>query len=500
MMMEEGQIDLKHVVEQDIQIIKGNMTLMEALPPPNLAMRVPSEPGAFPQAGPLSHRTNSESFTTDTSSNMCHQNNNEDPLADLQGMDELVVARPVDVPTINEAEPVDPMERSTNSKKATWAWRFLTCLLLLAPLTAVLIVILVARKQPNPKDSTINALDDPITNISHDEMETPIKSRFNLPLSLPNSTMTLMLLDDSGASPQSKAYEWLRADPLVSEYTEARLVQRFAIATLYYSLGGPEWLEQGGGTTTITIDEAPSGHHRQLQPNASTATPQLHTPGTSQGSGPPPGPTRPTIKHVNITSAKWLSYGVPECEWFSLGSLDTREVCNKDGSFRSLYMLKNNMVGTLPEELMLMTSLLSLKLARSQIASTIFTQIGQMTQLTNLRLFSLDLTGTIPSEVGLLSHTLEELSLLDNQLTGSLPEQFWQLSQVETIMLGHNSFSGSIASDIGYRMPNLQQLMLDRNQISGVIPSLLGLCANLKVADFDGNQYWQDHFPLNLDC
>ncbi|CAB9529592.1 leucine Rich Repeat [Seminavis robusta] len=498
--MEEGRMDAASCPDHNIEAFGEYLaSSIEPLPSPNLGMRVPSEPGAFAQPGPQSCRINSEPFTIDTASNRSHQDHSEDPSADFPEMDDLVVARPVNVSTINEAEPVDPKERSANSKKATRAWRFLTCLLLLAPLTAVLTVILVARKQSHPKDNITDELGHPITNISHDEIETPIKSRFDLPLSLPNSTMTLMLYDDSGASPQSKAYEWLRADPLVSEYTEARLVQRFAIATLYYSLGGPEWLEQGGGTTTITVDEILPGNHRQLQPNVSTAAPQLSNSsrpqGTSQGSGrpppngPPPGPMRPTIKHVNITSAKWLSYGIPECEWFSLGSLNSKEVCNEDGSFRNLHILQNNLVGTLPEELMLMTSLQSLKLARGQIGSTIFTQIGQMTQLTNLRLFSLDLTGTIPSEVGLLSNTLEGLSLLDNQLTGSLPEQLWQLSHLKTIIVGRNSFGGSIASDIGYRMPKIQTVMLDRNQFSGVIPSSLGLCTNLKVADFDGNPF-----------
>jgi hypothetical protein len=49
---------------------------------------------------------------------------------------------------------------------------------------------------------------------------------------------------DSGAalqdekSPQFKAYEWIRKDPFLRSFESAQMLQRYALATFYYSTGG----------------------------------------------------------------------------------------------------------------------------------------------------------------------------------------------------------------------------------------------------------------------
>ncbi len=47
-------------------------------------------------------------------------------------------------------------------------------------------------------------------------------------------------------SPQYKAFQWLLGDPSLMTYTDARKIQRFALATLYRATNGPGWLQRDG--------------------------------------------------------------------------------------------------------------------------------------------------------------------------------------------------------------------------------------------------------------
>lgn len=57
-------------------------------------------------------------------------------------------------------------------------------------------------------------------------------------IDLPDYTM--LALQDPG-SPQSKAYSWLHQDPNWETYNQQTLLERFALATVYFSTGGENW-------------------------------------------------------------------------------------------------------------------------------------------------------------------------------------------------------------------------------------------------------------------
>jgi hypothetical protein len=56
-----------------------------------------------------------------------------------------------------------------------------------------------------------------------------------------DSTQEALLESDS---PQSLALEWVLADPNLVHYDDQRILQRFALATFFYSTSGDQWNNQ----------------------------------------------------------------------------------------------------------------------------------------------------------------------------------------------------------------------------------------------------------------
>ena len=75
----------------------------------------------------------------------------------------------------------------------------------------------------------------------------------------PSTTFT------DSSSPQNKALDWILSDPFSSDgLPEDRLVQRFALATLYYSTDGANYWRNGGGWLTSTNECDWDGDDRQF--------------------------------------------------------------------------------------------------------------------------------------------------------------------------------------------------------------------------------------------
>ena len=76
---------------------------------------------------------------------------------------------------------------------------------------------------------------------------------------LPMTTRTKILQDVNQTLPPSQAYAWILGDPHFQNYSDTRLVQRFALTTFYHATDGPNWKNQGGQTVTLTTVDLP-GH------------------------------------------------------------------------------------------------------------------------------------------------------------------------------------------------------------------------------------------------
>jgi Leucine-rich repeat (LRR) protein len=258
-------------------------------------------------------------------------------------------------------------------------------------------------------------------------------------------------------SPQSKAFEWLvDLDSDLNAYSERQLIQRFVMATFFFSTNGENWSSNEG----------------------------------------------------------WLS-AENECRWYQTKSY--RDACDASGSLLNLELNGNGLSGSLPSELALLSdSLTRLDLAKTNDSNEVFlggnlpSEIGMLTMLQYISLSKQQMTGTIPNEVGKLS-LLTVLDLERNKFEGSLTANIGDLQQLYNLYLGSNNLSGDIASEVGRlqflinldlrgndfssslpselgKLSFLQSLSLGGNKLTGTIPSFLGRLSNLQgTFDLSGN-------------
>lgn len=161
-------------------------------------------------------------------------------------------------------------------------------------------------------------------------------------------------------SPQSKAFTWLINDPSFEQYSGERRMQRFALAVLYFSTNGEGWID----------------------------------------------------------ADRVLQYDSDECQWFySRAARVTPPACaTAGGIIEALVLDSNNLEGTIPAELFLMTNLKVLSMADNQLASTIPSHgLDHMKNLQVLNLAQSGLSGPLPKTLGHLER-LEELNLAKKPL------------------------------------------------------------------------------------
>jgi hypothetical protein len=246
-------------------------------------------------------------------------------------------------------------------------------------------------------------------------------------------------------SPQYKALAWLDGNEKLEEYSMRKAIQRYTLAVFYYSTSGENWTESGG----------------------------------------------------------WLT-DEDECTWFSHAN---NPVCDESDVFLQLILYDNNLVGSLPSELALLSdSLLSLGFKDDMLTGTLATELGLLINVEFFQFYNTDLSGTIPTELGRLkmkgdngtafylegnslSGTIppeivafpgvEYLSLAYNDLTGSIPSEIGIASSLLSLRLASTKLEGKIPTELG-KLVALEELSLFENGLSGPIPSEVGLLLNLK--------------------
>ena len=270
---------------------------------------------------------------------------------------------------------------------------------------------------------------------------------------LPNYTTTA--IDQDSNSPQAKAFRWLSASSssFLSNYDEIRWTQRFAMATFYYATGGDGWVRREG----------------------------------------------------------WLS-DAHECTWYAESFQQT--TCPGNGrDVIGITMVDNRLNGTLPMELGLLTSLLSLVtrshpylhgtipatlatltnlrrllLDENALSGSIPSSLAQLAALENLAMYRNRLTSTIPAELYTNLTKLNQIWLYDNVLTGTIPTVLNGLRRLRVLELGANHLNGTLPTQLG-RLTLLNYLSVFENELTGTLPTELGLLTDMTDLYLDHNHF-----------
>ncbi|KAL3913184.1 MAG: hypothetical protein SGILL_006590 [Bacillariaceae sp.] len=205
-------------------------------------------------------------------------------------------------------------------------------------------------------------------------------------------------------SPQSKAFGWLQGDVSQADYSLERILQRYAMACLFYSTRGDTWLNKD----------------------------------------------------------LWLS-SESECMWYN--EAGTRAPCNADQELVNLELDLNNLDGYLPPELGLLSSSLERLTLRG----------GPTRHLSN----------SLPSELGLLT-SLKVFVARGNELSSVIPPEIGNWTAIRQLDLSRNKFAGPLPSEIG-NFADLFFFEVSANSLSGILPTEIGLMQNCELLYFEDN-------------
>ena len=254
-------------------------------------------------------------------------------------------------------------------------------------------------------------------------------------------------------SPQTKALKWLEESSKDDLFGVQNYLQRYALATVYYSTNGDDWIDSRG----------------------------------------------------------WLSEE-DECDWMSTA----QNICDESGNIVKLELKENNLVGTLPAELGILsdtlrtinirnntvsgaipsrmvfqlTNLEVLDLSSNKFSGLLTRELFDATSLTRLSLFENNLSSSIPSELGLLTK-LDVLDLGSNQLTSTIPTTIALLSNLAGLSLFNNTLTGTVPIELS-SIQNLQMLYIDSNDLEAPLP--------LEVCLLDIREFWGDCEEIQCIC
>ena len=191
----------------------------------------------------------------------------------------------------------------------------------------------------------------------------------------------------------------------------------------------------------------------------------------------------------------WLSYDTHECRWFNqhnltffpTGPCHSRNGTN--GTFAHLYLSSNNLDGTLPPELALLTGMqhffVESNLLRGTIPDEIY--VGWQDTIQDFWVRRNRLSGTLSTHIGLWGKTLNRLNIFGNRFAGTLPDALYGMHNVKMMALLQNQFTGTIAGELIPGLKLMRVIGFSANRFRGTVPTELGLLNTLASFTIQNN-------------
>lgn len=154
---------------------------------------------------------------------------------------------------------------------------------------------------------------------------------------------------------------------------------------------------------------------------------------------------------------------------------------NEDGRVNTIILNNNDLNGSIPKEIGLLTELKYLNLSKNNFVwgeKEIPTEIRNLVHLEYLNLAECNFEDFIPAELGNLIN-LEELIMNNNEFGRGIPAEIGNLTNLKVLDLSNNKLRGSIPIELS-NLDSLEYLYLYNNELSGSMPKELGLLSNLK--------------------
>jgi len=274
------------------------------------------------------------------------------------------------------------------------------------------------------------------------------------------------LLETEG-SPESKAVQWLaQADPMqldpVKDGVTQEFQNRFLLALFYYSLDGPNWLEQMNFLSGKTVCEWNEQYTTKVQLPVTVGV-------SCHGTG--------TIRELFLPSNQ-LKGSLPSMAMgYFLDLID-------------LNLFGNAVTGVLPESMRELRALETVVLHNNDFSGPMPDWLPEAWQnLKTLNLSHNRFTGGIPPDFGsMLGGTLQTLALEKNLFSGTLGP-LKGLTSLKNLYLGDNRFSYELSDDMLISWTALEILDISDNILGGHLPMTLMAKDGLKVVDLHGNNF-----------
>jgi hypothetical protein len=226
-----------------------------------------------------------------------------------------------------------------------------------------------------------------------------------------------LTLDYEKSASYSSANHQHHKDDHHNQYYESGLLDRYALATIFYATNGKDWTYDDAQSPSSASSSSADDQQLFL-----SSTSHLQWSGVN-GNNRDGHVTMLDLSHRNLVSNSFLPLEIvllsPTLEllWLSdnmglSGSLP--DFLDDFASLSSLSIYQTSMSGTLPETLYNLPKLSSLRLYKSNFSGGISSSIGKLVGLRWLWLHDNRFSGVLPQELGLLSK-LEGMTLHGNE-------------------------------------------------------------------------------------